>query len=619
MNIVAAYVAVSVILWSVDARQPALGSPPNGAGHESADAVVGSSLSRTQPAPSSALARGGICGELEGEPVCFPGYIDTFNGGCSAASPAFSSITPGVSICGESSIEKGPGGFVEDSDWYEFVVAAPQRITWSVTADFRFEISIVNGNFGCAPGAPALGKITGLGFTQASLTEPVQPGVYWLVVKPDGDSDQGQCGANYTALLTVTEWDPPLAPSEVGTGHQAVVVGNWDGHPPSQLAADVWADDRGYAYVGSREGPRVDIMDLSDPANPVLLTTYLVPPPNDLAAAKDVKVADGLMYIVLDGGGVDGAQIVDVRDPSNPQLLTNINVPGFSNVHNLFYDSGYLYLVRSFVNSFVVLDLTGYDPDNPPASITQEKWRVDNVGSSFLHDVTVVNGRAYVAAWDSGVWIYDVSNVANQPPSLIASARGQSTHSAWPSADGRWIVTNEERSDGGPVKLYELTEDQNGATLTHVFTYSIPLTEAPSSHNVYLFGLRAYCAWYNRGLMAFDIHPATKSLVWVAQFDTTAGTSAFNGAWGIYPFLGRDQVLLSAKDTQFWVFDVRVPGSGDFDGDADRDLYDYGAFQRCFSGDGTPYIDPACEIHDFNQDGDVDLDDYVEFEQAFSN
>ena len=67
--------------------------------------------------------------------------------------------------------------------------------------------------------------------------------------------------------------------------------------------------------------------------------------------------------------------------------------------------------------------------------------------------------------------------------------------------------------------------------------------------------------------------------------------------------------MVSDKETQFWIFDVRVPGSGDFNGDADGDLEDYAGFQRCFSGNGVPFTDPACEIHDFDADTDVDRDD----------
>jgi hypothetical protein len=56
---------------------------------------------------------------------------------------------------------------------------------------------------------------------------------------------------------------------------------------------------------------------------------------------------------------------------------------------------------------------------------------------------------------------------------------------------------------------------------------------------------------------------------------------------------------------------------GDFDDDGDRDLWDVGAFQRCFGGPfGEPgYVTPSvdCLQHgDFNEDDDMDLSDFRE-------
>ncbi len=395
------------------------------------------------------------------------------------------------------------------------------------------------------------------------------------------------------------------------------LVGHWDEHPADYVAADVWADDRGYAYVCNRQGATIDIMDIRDPSDPQLLTVYEVPAPNNFSVAKDVKYHDGLLFVGLDDDGNDGCQIVDIRDPANPTFLVNIRIPGFEDVHNQFFDGGYLYLADSRSPEVAIVDLTQFDPDTPPAeTITDAKWLITQVGSSFVHDITVRDGRLYCAAWDSGLWIYDVENVATEEPQFVASAPGDSTHACWPTADGRWVVTNEERSNGGPVKLYEYAEPNGVPTLTQTFTFAIPTTQAPSSHNVYVVGYRVYCAWYNRGLMAFDINPDFKWLELVAHYDTSMETGSFLGAWGVYPFNGRDQVLVSDKETQFWVFDVRVPGSGDFDGDADNDLLDYGALTRCYSLDGARYADEACETLDFDGDGDVDGLDFAQLRMS---
>jgi hypothetical protein len=56
---------------------------------------------------------------------------------------------------------------------------------------------------------------------------------------------------------------------------------------------------------------------------------------------------------------------------------------------------------------------------------------------------------------------------------------------------------------------------------------------------------------------------------------------------------------------------------GDFDGDNDVDLVDFGNFQVCFSGTDMPYA-PGCESQDFDCDGDVDLPDFGSFQLCFS-
>lgn len=282
------------------------------------------------------------------------------------------------------------------------------------------------------------------------------------------------------------------------TPFNAYLTGHWNA--PATVA-DIWGDGD-YAYVGYFDDARVSILDISEPSAPTLVATYDVPPPNDGARTYDVKVADGLMFVAFDHGGAHGAQIVDVRDPKNPQFLVNIDV--FSDVHNLFYDNGYLYLAPGFGSTLKIIDLTDFDPDNPPPSpITAAKWSV-NVGSSICHDVTVLNDRAYVAAWDSGIRVYDVSNIATQPPQLLASAPGNNTHSAWATDDGRFLAVGEER-DGGGVKLYEVIEDNDNVQLVLRDSFSLPGDLAFSTHNQSIVGDRIYNSWYEAGLQVLEI------------------------------------------------------------------------------------------------------------------
>lgn len=332
-------------------------------------------------------------------------------------------------------------------------------------------------------------------------------------------------------------------------GVQAIcAVGHWDGYPG--LYSDVWGEGN-YAYLPNwgadgNEG-RVHIIDISDPANPTLASTFFIPPPNENASPQDVKVANGLLFIALEGDANDSVAIVDVRDPTSPNLLATVRVPGFERVHNVFYDSGYLYFPGG--TSIVIVDLTQFDPDNPPPSpMTTPKWIIANVGSVFVHDVTVKDGRLYAAAWHSGLWIYDVSNVATTMPTLIGTVDGTSTHSMWPTDDGQFVVTGEERGGGG-IHVYRITDV--GGSLTLTLTDSLSLPNTFSVHNQVIVGNRLYNSWYSQGLQIFDIDPISGLLQLVGSFDTMgAGT----GNWGVYPLLGSDRILVS--DTEEGLFVV---------------------------------------------------------------
>ncbi len=57
----------------------------------------------------------------------------------------------------------------------------------------------------------------------------------------------------------------------------------------------------------------------------------------------------------------------------------------------------------------------------------------------------------------------------------------------------------------------------------------------------------------------------------------------------------------------------------DFDGDCDVDLDDFGFYQACLSGPGTPQTDPDCQPADLDGDNDVDLDDFGFFQACTSD
>ena len=343
------------------------------------------------------------------------------------------------------------------------------------------------------------------------------------------------CGITMLGLGAVAVAEPPV---------NATLVGTWDETPGFYV--DVWVDGD-YAYLPNRRtnddlAAKIYVLDIRDPANPVLDETLLIPAPNDDAVARDVKVSNGLLFAALDNDHDDGVLIYDVRDPGNRVLLVAIRLLDHRWVHNIFYDSGFLYIPQSpgIGHQIAVVDLTLFDPDNPPPSpITTAKWIINRDGApgNIVHDVTVRNGRLYVAAWDNGLWVYDVSDVANSIPTLLGSVGGDNTHAVWPTDDGRFVVTAKEQSGGG-IKVYEMIDLGGSLDFGLRDSLAFPPEEATSVHNVVIIGNRLYISWYQKGLQVHDIHPVTGQLSFVASFDTTK-------CWGVYPFLGDDRIVLS--------------------------------------------------------------------------
>ena len=144
-----------------------------------------------------------------------------------------------------------------------------------------------------------------------------------------------------------------------------------------------------------------------------------------------------------------------------------------------------------------------------------------------------------------------MSNVANAIPNFLGSTPGDNTHSAWPTGNGDYVVTGEERTGGG-IQVFRITEAENGGSLDLTLTdsFAVPENEAFSIHNPLIVGYRLYNSWYQAGLLIFDIEPITGALQPVATFDTDFSV------WGVYPFLGSDRVLLSERELGLMVVSV---------------------------------------------------------------
>lgn len=180
-----------------------------------------------------------------------------------------------------------------------------------------------------------------------------------------------------------------------------------------------------YAYATTHG--KFIVVDISNPENPTRVAEAKVPGVD----IHDIKVAGDLVAVSSQGSEerMDGNQpfvternigshFYDVSDPTSPSFLsTHVEVPG--GVHNQFLDmateTAYLCREAPFTDSALKI-INVSKPQNP---VEIAEWRVEtnhpqlDQPTNFIHDVYVQNDLAYLAYWDAGCRVLDVSDTGN--------------------------------------------------------------------------------------------------------------------------------------------------------------------------------------------------------------
>jgi hypothetical protein len=225
----------------------------------------------------------------------------------------------------------------------------------------------------------------------------------------------------------------------------------------------------------------------------------------DARTTNDVKVsADGQVGVVTHEGsddGRNGVTLLDLSDPGHPRAIGRITEGLESGVHNAWIDGDALYLVVDGVGSGLrVFDVS--DPSDP--RLLASYW----AGESFLHDVLVRDGLAFLAHWDAGLVILDVgAGIAGGSPSApleIGRLRelGGETHNVWYwPARGVAFVGEEDFGSPGRMHVVDVSEPR---APREIATFAAP---GLTPHNFWLDEEAEilYLAWYDAGVRALDV------------------------------------------------------------------------------------------------------------------
>lgn len=295
-------------------------------------------------------------------------------------------------------------------------------------------------------------------------------------------------------------------------------------------------------YVAATDG--FVIVDIKDPAQPTILADHRQLLANHengpLRDIQDVKIHGNRLLVVgpAHPGGSDtlhAALLYDVSTPTEPELLT-VHETSFP-IHNSYIDANAVYLTAFEGNRNPLVILHGETLDEIGRwSILDgfPQWEEVNPRLRILHDLWVHEDTAYLAYWDAGTWIVDVSDPRS--PSFLGRAGGRpretlagidesvsdhvselpgNHHSAVVDPTGTLLgigkeawSTDETKAPGG-IDLWDVSTP---AAPTRISTIPPPPTPDPSrngtwttAHNFELDAGRLYSSWYQGGVKIHDI------------------------------------------------------------------------------------------------------------------
>jgi hypothetical protein len=218
--------------------------------------------------------------------------------------------------------------------------------------------------------------------------------------------------------------------------------------------------DGRWLYVGHLKDTGTSVLDVSDPAQPKVVRQ--MPAPAHTVTPK-VQLADGLLFVNYEQrtpvpAERHGIAIFDLSDPTAPRELSYFDTGG-RGVHRAWFDGGQYAYLAAWPDGFsgqmlIILDVS--DPSHPfeagrwwiPGTWTAggESLHLPPGVSYKIHHPIILGDRAYVGAWDAGLFILDISDRAH--PKTISQlswlGEGSCTHTTQPLPGRKLLVTTDE-------------------------------------------------------------------------------------------------------------------------------------------------------------------------------
>ncbi len=341
----------------------------------------------------------------------------------------------------------------------------------------------------------------------------------------------------------------------VATGLASAAAATNDGYEPLghvdlDIACEaVVGDDGETAYVATYDG--FATVDIGDPEEPTVLAErddLLADADLEFSGILDVKISGNRLAVVGPGNEdrtgelFEGFVLYDVSDPADPERVTDPYETGY-HIHNCFLDGETLYLVA---NDFERNPLTIFDvSDDDPEEIGrwsllehEDDWGEVDPILWYLHDVYVRDDLAFLAYWNAGTYVLDVSDPTTpnyvshvaqttleenrevEPAAVSDYQLGLPGNDHYSAVDETgtilavnreaWVSDAPEADRPGGIDIFDLSDPADP-----VMTASIEAPEAPdmsyqggqwtTSHNFEIRDGWLYTSWYQGGVKIFDL------------------------------------------------------------------------------------------------------------------
>ncbi|MBW3533659.1 MAG: Ig-like domain-containing protein [Gemmatimonadetes bacterium] len=394
-----------------------------------------------------------------------------------------------------------------------------------------------------------------------------QPGQYWVVASAGDLVARSRVDVRPRNAVRPVE---PMGQGSVSDVH----------------TSDLWVfegvDGRDYALTGTWGGDGwAYVWDVTDPASPTKTDSIKV----DARTVNDVKVSPDGRWGALSREGAsnrrNGVVILDLADPAHPVVASTYDDGLTGGVHNMFATEDHLFAL-SGGDKYVILDMG--DLRNP--RYVSEYDHPD----SRIHDVWVHDGVAYSSEWQNGVVVVDVGHgrwggslenpvfVTNVPYPVGA------THAAFPYVQestgkvylflGDEIMSREGAAWSG-AGLGRVPEKGGTPSVTRGYVHVIDFTdpenpkdvaryEVPEfgTHNMWVEDDLLYVAYYEGGVRVVDVSGELmgnladqgREVAVFKAFDPDGFAPNAPMAWGPQPFKGH----LFFSDFNSGLWSVRI-------------------------------------------------------------